>query len=293
MLWLCLKKCLKISVQGLKSIAFLMFIGLCFSSAQAQESFTNNKNGDLSASVLAFENVRKAYETRLAGSVQQMLEKVVGVGNVTVSVQADIDFNQNIINREVLDSDMPIVQTSKTNNTAEEITYIFSKKNIQQIQNGGVIKKLSVAVLIDSSGAVIDKENLYSLIKTAIGFDVKRGDKIEFLTTPFKNVSGPKTLLSPTWVRFAEFALLIFAVVIVFIWIIWERFSSKTSLESQSSLPAFANAEVVSDLLKESPARVELKTPLMKKVHQRVENDMSETVNVLCSWFYQDPKEGF
>lgn len=270
-----------------------MFIGLCFSSAQAQESFTNNKNGDLSASVLAFENVRKAYETRLAGSVQQMLEKVVGVGNVTVSVQADIDFNQNIINREVLDSDMPIVQTSKTNNTAEEITYIFPKKNIQQIQNGGVIKKLSVAVLIDSSGAVIDKESLYSLIKTAIGFDVKRGDKIEFLTTPFKNVSVPKTLLSSTWVRFAEFALLIFAVVIGFIWIIWKRFSSKTSLESQSSLPAFANAEVVSDLLKESPTRVELKTPLMKKVHQRVENDMSETVNVLCSWFYQDPKEGF
>ena len=97
---------------------------------------------DADSSPLVYEEVRQTYETRLAHQVQTLLEKVVGPGHVSVSVRADLNFNQNSVNNEVIDPDMPVVASSKINGAQEETVYAFSKRVTRQTQKGGFVSKM-------------------------------------------------------------------------------------------------------------------------------------------------------
>jgi flagellar M-ring protein FliF len=122
-------------------------------------------------------------------------------------------------------------ETPKSNSTRTEETtnYEISKTVRTSTQDGGQIKKLSVAVAVDgvSSGAggkddykprsAQEMQQIEALVKSAIGYDKTRGDLVQVVNMPFAKVDlGPSTpaatpllgLDSSDWLKIIEVAIL-------------------------------------------------------------------------------------
>lgn len=129
-------------------------------------------------------------ESRLTRSIEEILERSVGVGKVKASVTADIDFDREVINTETYDPDGQVIRSHKVSEEKEsdtkqsdnvsvatnlpypgaqkqptanfksrsksdEITnYEISKKVSNRISESGKIKSLSIAVLVDGTYTV-------------------------------------------------------------------------------------------------------------------------------------------
>jgi flagellar M-ring protein FliF len=87
---------------------------------------------------------------------------------------------------------------SKSAHTQETVNYEISKTVKSQISDQGTVKRLSVAVLVDGTTAVgadgkktytprspDDLKQLTALVRSAVGYDEKRGDTVEVVNMPF------------------------------------------------------------------------------------------------------------
>jgi flagellar M-ring protein FliF len=120
-------------------------------------------------------------------------------------------------------------RTSNENSkrTEETVNYEISHKVRNQTQVGGRVRRLSVAVLVDGkmvpnqAGELVyaprdaaELAQIQSLVRSAIGFDAKRGDVVEVKNMPFS--APPPAEAEPTWpqltrsdvMRLAELAAL-------------------------------------------------------------------------------------
>ncbi len=195
---------------------------------------------------LTTEEMRANYENRLSRSVEDMLERSVGPGKARVEVHADMDFDKLTTSTESFDPDGQVVRSTQTvsetssssdggdqpvtvannlpdaqankaatggqskNGRNEETTnYEISKTVKSQVREGGVVKRLSVAVLVDgtyTSGADGKKtyqprspeelKELETLVRTAIGFDEKRGDSVKVVNLRFITPDEPAAAAS-------------------------------------------------------------------------------------------------
>ncbi len=88
--------------------------------------------------------------------------------------------------------------TNNTARTEETVNYEISKQTEVHIQETGQVKKLSVAVLVDGTYATAadgsvayaprtpeELDQIGKLVKSAIGFDEQRGDKVEIVNMRF------------------------------------------------------------------------------------------------------------
>ena len=88
--------------------------------------------------------------------------------------------------------------TNNTARTEETVNYEISKQTEVHIQETGQVKKLSVAVLVDGTYATAadgsvtyaprtpeELDQIGKLVKSAIGFDEQRGDKVEVVNMRF------------------------------------------------------------------------------------------------------------
>jgi flagellar M-ring protein FliF len=88
--------------------------------------------------------------------------------------------------------------SSSTARTEETVNYEISKQTSVHIQESGQVKKLSVAVLVDGTYATAadgsvtytprtpeELDQIGKLVKSAIGFDEQRGDKVEIVNMQF------------------------------------------------------------------------------------------------------------
>ncbi len=96
--------------------------------------------------------------------------------------------------------------TKEASNTSEEtVNYEISKTSRTEVMEAGRIKRISVALLIDGlyanapDGAVTyqprpkeDLDRIAALVRSAVGFDEKRGDQVEVVNLRF--AEGPATL---------------------------------------------------------------------------------------------------
>ncbi len=135
------------------------------------------------------ESKRINYETRLARTVEELLEKSVGFGKVRVEVRADMDFDRVTTQEETYDPDGQVVRSTQTseenaqsqdreqdlpvsvgtnlpdNNesgtgasaqssesrTDETVNFEISKRVTSTVKDTGVVNRLSVAVLVDGT----------------------------------------------------------------------------------------------------------------------------------------------
>jgi flagellar M-ring protein FliF len=117
---------------------------------------------------------------------------------------------------------------SNSTRTEETTNYEISKTVKTSTQDGGQVKKLSVAVAVDGSASAGGKgdykprsaqemQEIESLVKSAIGYDKTRGDTVQVVNMPFAKVDlGPTTpaatpllgLDSSDWFKIIEVAIL-------------------------------------------------------------------------------------
>jgi flagellar M-ring protein FliF len=93
---------------------------------------------------------------------------------------------------------------SKSSHTQETVNYEISKTVKNQISDQGTVKRLSVAVLVDgatTAGAdgkttykprsADELKQLTTLVRSAVGYDEKRGDTVEVVNMPFAGAEEP------------------------------------------------------------------------------------------------------
>jgi flagellar M-ring protein FliF len=203
------------------------------------------------------------YENSLRQRIEAIVSSVVGAGHVQVQVAADINYNHTQTTEEKFDPDSKVVRSTQTveqnsSNTAggasavsvanalpggastggggdskdtsgrtEETTnYEISKKVVTSTVDGGDVKKVSVAVVVDGSGdtaaaykarSADEMSKITALVKSAMGFDAARGDQVQVTNMAFARMEqaagseAPKPLLgldSSYWFKIIEAAIM-------------------------------------------------------------------------------------
>ena len=183
------------------------------------------------------EQHRLGFESRLARTVEGLLERTVGPGKARAEVYADMDFDRINTSEEIFDPDGQVVRSTQSieerasskegavnppvsvatnlpdaqlatadgenaeaseNRTEETVNYEISKKVINHVREAGIVRRLSVAVLIDGTygpgddGALTYRPRsqeelnlLATLVRGAIGFNAERGDTVEVINMRF------------------------------------------------------------------------------------------------------------
>lgn len=182
------------------------------------------------------DEARIKLENRLSNAIIAMVESSLGPGKVRAEVRAEMDFDrvvteeeiydpngqvprstvtvdenlesletdpdnisvaQNLPDSQFQDSNGPRAQTTEQR-TEETVNFEISKRVVNQIRESGIIRRLSVAVLVDGN-YVLDEngertyqaldqdtlDKLDSLVRSAIGFEADRGDQVEVINMPF------------------------------------------------------------------------------------------------------------
>lgn len=163
------------------------------------------------------------YEARVTQSVQQMLDTVLGVGNATVTVVADIDRSanerldetytpaegtpplteqvrsetQNGTSSEagVLGPDNIAVPSENADGTSESTdetrTNAVNKSTQTTSTPAGTLRRQSVSVAVDLGAAAdMSAEKLNDLVSAAAGIDPERGDTLSVEMVAFSETSA-------------------------------------------------------------------------------------------------------
>ncbi len=177
------------------------------------------------------------FERRLKDQIESIVSSVVGPGRARVQLSADFDFNRITETFDKFDPEGRVLRSSQTREESsgsggqegqvtvanelpggqqgqqnqptptsreqskkieEIVNYEISRSTKTEVTEGGRIKRVSAAVLVDGSYAKNDKgdvvyqprakeeiDRIAALVRTAIGFDQKRGDQIEVVNLRF------------------------------------------------------------------------------------------------------------
>ena len=190
-----------------------------------EQVFITDQNGnslsdETSKNSTDMESFKTNLEKDTAKKVSDVLEKIVGKGNVSVQVNADIDFNSA---KSTIESYIPIndkgegvVTSSQTevetyenpnnvpnpNNVNQRnlnyskqktaINYSVSKEVKQVVYAPGSVKRLSIAVAVNKILTDSEKDEIKSLVQSASGADYSRGDVISVSGLQFEGAKKKK-----------------------------------------------------------------------------------------------------
>ncbi len=166
------------------------------------------------------ETFKSNAEKQTAAKVTQVLEKIVGKGNVSVQVNADIDFNSTKATIEtyvpvgegengykgVLTTSQSEVETYENPNQApvnanvqarnlnyakekNSVNYSVSKEIKQVVYAPGTIKRMTIAVAVNKILTDTEKEELQNLVLSAAGANYERGDVITVSSLQFESLA--------------------------------------------------------------------------------------------------------
>lgn len=166
------------------------------------------------------ESFKSNLEKQTAKKVSDVLEKIVGKGNVSVQVSADIDFNsakatiESYIpvegkNEGVLVSSQTEVESYENPNIVPTsvnanqrnlnyskqktaVNYNVTKEVKQVIYAPGTVKRLSIAVAVNKILTDAERDEIKNLVQSASGTDYSRGDIISVSGLQFEGATIDK-----------------------------------------------------------------------------------------------------
>ncbi|MCP3677282.1 MAG: flagellar M-ring protein FliF [Deltaproteobacteria bacterium] len=200
------------------------------------EKYGSDETLAITSSQIEYKN---SLEQNIAQRVEEILEAVVGRGKVVAQVSAELDFRRVEMTEENFDPDGAVVRSeqkskdkstggtalggipgvasntpggqqggaqgtpSQTQSQKEVLNYEINKVVKRVVEPSGVVKRISVAVLVDGKyeagkGRGGKEELKYlprseeeikkfeSIVKSTIGFLEERGDHVEVLNIPFE-----------------------------------------------------------------------------------------------------------
>ena len=196
------------------------------------------------------EEKQTAMERRLRAQIEEIVAGIVGQGRARIQVRAELDMNRIESRTETFDPESRVVRSSQTRNessltggaegqvsvgnelpgatggdkppsskdssnkTEETTNYEISRVTKTEVVEGGRIKRLSVAVLVDGAyvpGAdgkttyqprpAAEIERIAALVRSAVGFDKARGDQIEVANLRFAEAPAAPEFTEPTLIQ--------------------------------------------------------------------------------------------
>ncbi len=200
------------------------------------------------------------YEERLRNRIESLVSSVVGIGHVRTQVTAEMKFDNITTTSEQYDPESRVVRSNQTvernasdatggaqamsvanalpgaaqagggsndrsssGSTEETTNYEINKTITTSTNDGGSVKRLSVAVVVDSAGdgkaprSAAEMAQIESLVKSSMGFDTARGDQLQVKNMAFVRLdAGPAEpveepllgLDSAQWFKIIEAGLL-------------------------------------------------------------------------------------
>ncbi len=182
------------------------------------------EGGGGSAGTDARQSQKLAVSNATAAAVQSMLDKVVGPGKAVVRVDADLNFDEQTIDRQTYVPTKPnttLTQTrskesytgggvpvggvlgpdnvggttasGKNDYVKEDSTQTNAVGTLKETTTTapGKVQRLSVAVLLDAKSAgSVDQAQLSSLVSAAAGLDPKRGDVVQVSQMAFDTTAA-------------------------------------------------------------------------------------------------------
>ena len=197
-----------------------------------------------------------AYERRLRDQLEGIVTSIVGPGRARVQIATEFDLNRITETSDRFDPEGRVLRSSQTREESaatagnpggavsvgnelpganqppgenaaprdqsrkseETVNYEISRTTKTEIIEGGRVKRVSVAVLVDGLYGKNEKgestyqprakeeiDRIASLVRSAIGFDQKRGDQVEVINLRF--AEPPLTIPNEptTWMSFFTF----------------------------------------------------------------------------------------
>jgi flagellar M-ring protein FliF len=152
---------------------------------------------------------QRAVEDHLADKASALVNQIVGSGNATVSVAADLSFDQVERMSQTVDPEKQALSTEQkaeivpgTEGGAGSTNVASSYDNSRTVETiksaTGVVKRLTVSVLvkdrIDAKGVSTTRpqtelDQIAALVRNAVGFDSTRGDLVKVVSTAFEGVT--------------------------------------------------------------------------------------------------------
>ena len=246
--------------------------------------------------------------------IEELLEQSIGIGKVRAQVTAAMNFDRITTNSETYDPDGQVVRStqsvsenadsaertnsrsvtvannlpdaadtkangngtnaSKSSRTEETVNYEISKTVKRHVRESGIVRRLSIAVLVDGTYITDDDgnrqykprgkteiDNLAKLAQSAVGFDAKRGDTLEVINMQFVTSTGDELqtveplfgLSKADYFRIAEIFVLA-AVGILVILLVVRPLIARTLEALPSALAAATEHNLLADQSPDSPA---------------------------------------
>ncbi len=271
----------------------------------------------------AAEDQATALEKRLRDRVEAIVGRVVGADRARVEVRAEMDRTKSTLTSDVYDPDSKVVRSTQTreetsqstepaeqgvtvanqlpnaqqnqtaqqardasNKTEEVVNYEISRTTRTEVRDGGRLKRISVAVLVDGvyshapNGDVSyaprpqeELDRIGALVRAGVGFDQARGDTVEVVNLRFAQLPGAGAgdppaagmfeLSRADVMRFAELAVLALLTLLVLLFVV--RPLMRKALSSEIFMPALpagdAGGSATPQLAGASPATL-VATPL-------------------------------
>lgn len=167
----------------------------------------------------------QAFENSTAGSVQTMLDKLVGPGHAVVRVDATLNYDKQTVDRQEYVTPKKVIPLTESttketykgggtpvggvlgpDNTAVPQGASGGKSNYVKSSNDrsnalgtvktsttaapGAVRRMSVAVLLDQSVTKVPQSQIRSLVAAAAGVDPKRGDVVNVSAMPFDTTAA-------------------------------------------------------------------------------------------------------
>ncbi len=289
-----------------------------------------------SQAVIKAEEMRLKQEQRLSQTIEDLVGRTVGYGKVRASVTAELNFDRTTTAEELYNPEQQVARstqtveegaqenegsdsnnvsvennlpgvagaggneqspTSKSNRTEETTNYEISKTVRNTVREGGDIKRLSVAVLVDGTYKTDDKGNktyeprpdaeiqkISALVKSAIGFDEKRGDTLEVVNMQFAEVDTSEELPDNTFFGFdknklldvAEVVTVAIMIILVILLVLQPMVGRLISSEGSTGL----DDETEKDLIASGPRPPALEGPVQQFEPSNFEEDSNSMIDV-------------
>ncbi len=308
---------------------------------------------------------RRNYEDRLKRTVEELVERTVGYGKVRAEVTADIDFDRISTNQESFDPEGQVARSTQTveqnstsreaerqavtvatnlpdqqggadgasansaeTRTEETVNYEISKRVVNHVREAGLVRRLSVAVLVDGitppgpnsqyqPRAQQEMELIATLVRTAVGFNADRGDSVEVVNMPFATAADLESPLDLFFgftkndiLRLAEILVLSIVAVLVILLVVrplvaraFEALplltaAAETRLLAEQAAPALAPPvapgevappeDMFDELIDIDRVEGRVRASSVKKVGEIVEKHPEEALSIIRSWMYQE-----
>ncbi len=218
------------------------------------------------------------------------------------------------------------LSTTNANRTEETVNYEISKVIKSHVRESGIIRRLSVAVLVDGAygepgddgvtpyepRSKEDMDRFTALVRSAIGFDETRGDKVEVVNMRFtvpdvaqEEAYSPLLDLDKNdMFRIGEVVILLITAVLIIMFVlrpILQRLLEHIPKQGEGNpaqitdetgaTEALSGPDGASDpgsMIDIDQIEGKVKESSIKKVNEIVENHPDEAVGILRNWMFNE-----